>query len=95
MIEGSGRANIMLPNGTIFIIDNALFSTKLRRNLLNFKDIRLNGYHIKTAKDNGIKYLYIVSNVSTGKQILKKLLILSSDLYYISISTIQVNAIMY
>jgi hypothetical protein len=33
LIEGSGRANIMLHNRTRFIIDNALFSTKSRRNL--------------------------------------------------------------
>ena len=54
LIEGSKRANIMLYNGTRFIIDNALFFTKSRRNLLSFKDIRLNKYHIKTANDNGI-----------------------------------------
>ena len=94
LIEGSKRANIMLPNGTIFVIDNALFSIKSRRNLLIFKDIRLNGYYIETANDNDIKYLYIVSNVSTGKQILEKLLVLFSGLYYTSISTIEVNGIM-
>jgi hypothetical protein len=43
---------------------------------------------------NGIKYLHIVSNVSTKKQILEKLLVLSSSLYYTSISTIEVNTIM-
>ena len=64
-IEGSRRANVMLHNETRFIIDNALFSTKSRRNLLSFKDIRLNGYHIETANNNDIEYLYIVSNVST------------------------------
>ena len=42
LIEGFERANIMFPNGTRFIIDNALFSTKSRKNLLSFKDIRLN-----------------------------------------------------
>jgi hypothetical protein len=67
LIKDSRKANIMLPNGIRFIIDNVLSSTKSRRILLNFKDIRLNGYHIETVNDNGIKYLYIVSNVSTGK----------------------------
>ena len=43
---------------------------------------------------NGIKYLHIVSNVSTKNQILEKLLVLSSSLYYTSISTIEVNTIM-
>jgi hypothetical protein len=39
LIEGSRKANIMLPNGTRFIIDNALFFNKSRRNLLSFNDI--------------------------------------------------------
>jgi len=94
LIEGFGRASLMLPNGTRFIIDNAFFYTKSRRNLLSFKDIQLNEYYIETVNNNGIKYLYIVSNVSIGKQILEKLPILSSGLYYVSISTIEVNAIM-
>jgi hypothetical protein len=84
----------MLPNGIKFIIDNALFYTKSRRNILSLKNIRLNGYRIEIANDNGIEYLYIVSNISTEKQILKKLHALSSGLYYTSTSTIKVNAIM-
>jgi hypothetical protein len=84
----------MLPNGIKFIIDNALFYTKSRRNILSFKKIRLNKYRIEIANDNGIEYLYIVSNISTEKQILKKLHALSSGLYYTSTSTIKVNAIM-
>jgi len=94
LIEGSGRANIIFPNRTRFVIYNVLFSTKTRKNLLSFKDIQLNRYHTETVNENGIKYLYIVSNVSTGKKILEKLLVLSSGLYYTSISTIKVNAIM-
>ena len=42
LIKGSGRANIMLPNGTRFHINDALYSSKCTRNLLNFKDIRRN-----------------------------------------------------
>ena len=37
LIEGSGRANITLPYGTIFHINDALYSSKSRRNLLSFK----------------------------------------------------------
>ena len=58
LVEGSGRANITLPNGTRFHINDALYSSKsrrnllcfkdIRRNLLCFKDIRRNGYHIET-----------------------------------------------
>ncbi|TYH08959.1 hypothetical protein ES288_A07G058700v1 [Gossypium darwinii] len=51
LIEGSGRAIILLPKGTKFIIDDALYSTKSQRNLLSFKDIRLNGYHIETMNE--------------------------------------------
>jgi hypothetical protein len=31
-IEGSGRANIILPKGTKFCINDALYSSKYRRN---------------------------------------------------------------
>jgi hypothetical protein len=53
LIDGSGRAYILLPKGTKLIIDDALYSSRSRRNLLSFKDIRRNGYHIETmAEDN-------------------------------------------
>ena len=55
----------MFHRGTRFIIDNVLFSTKSRINLLSFKDIRRNGHHIETVNDNGIKYLHIIWNVSS------------------------------
>ncbi|KAB2090506.1 hypothetical protein ERO13_A03G124438v2, partial [Gossypium hirsutum] len=57
LIKGSGRAIILLPEGTKFIIDDALYSTKSQRNLLSFKDIRLNGYHIKTINEKIFEYL--------------------------------------
>ena len=37
IIEGSGRANILLPRGIKLHIDNALYSTKSHKNLLSFK----------------------------------------------------------
>ena len=43
LIKGSGRVNIILPKGTKFCIDDALYTSKSRRNLIIFKDIRLNG----------------------------------------------------
>ena len=52
LIEGSGRANIMLPNRTRFHNNDALYSIKSARNLLSFKDIRKNGYHIETKEQN-------------------------------------------
>ena len=39
LVEGFEIANITLPNGTRFHINDALYSSKSRRNLLNFKDI--------------------------------------------------------
>lgn len=40
LIEGSKRITILLPQWTTFIIDDALFSSKSRKKLLRFKDIR-------------------------------------------------------
>ncbi|TYJ10407.1 hypothetical protein E1A91_A11G205800v1 [Gossypium mustelinum] len=57
LIEGSGRAIILLPKGPKIFIDNALHSTKSQRNLLSFKDICLNGYHIETMNEKNIEYL--------------------------------------
>ena len=51
LIEGSGRANIVLPNGTRFHNNDALYSRKSIRNLLSFKDIHSNGYHIETMNE--------------------------------------------
>ena len=39
LIEGSGKENLMLPNGTRFHINDALYSNKSTKNLLSFKDI--------------------------------------------------------
>ena len=61
LVEGSRRANITLPNGTRFHINDALYSSKSRRNLLSFKDIRRNGYHIETMNEDNVEYLYITS----------------------------------
>ena len=40
LIEGSGKACIVLTNGTKLTINDALYSSKSRRNLLSFKDVR-------------------------------------------------------
>lgn len=41
LIEVSGKGNIISPEGTKFIANNALFSIKYKRNLLSFKGIRI------------------------------------------------------
>ena len=48
----------MLPNGTILSIHNALYTTRSTRNLLSFKDIRLNGYHIEMKSAENVEYLW-------------------------------------
>ena len=50
-IQGSGIATIILPSGTKMLINNALYYAKSKWNLLSFKDIRQNGYHIETMTD--------------------------------------------
>ena len=64
LVEGSRRANITLPNGTRFHINDTLYSRKSRRNLLSFKDIRRNGYHIEIVNKDNVEYLYISSIIS-------------------------------
>jgi GAG-pre-integrase domain len=85
LIEGSGRAYILLPEGIKLIINDALYSSKSRRNLLSFKDIRCNGYHIETMTENNIKYGQTI--------ILEKMEVLSSELYCTNISSIESNMV--
>ena len=77
LIEGSERANIMLPKGTKICIDDVLYSSKSRRNLLSFKDIRGNGYHIETNNEGSEEYLYITLIISGQKLVLEKVSIFS------------------
>jgi hypothetical protein len=93
LIEGSGRACILLPEGTKLIINDALYSSKSRRNLLSFKDIQCNGYHIETMTENNIEYLQITTIKYGRKIILEKMKALSSRLYCMNISSIESNMI--
>ena len=68
LIEGHGRKNILLPNGTRFHINDTLYSSKSTRNLLSFKDIRKNGYHIQTMNECNKESLCITS-IIYGKKI--------------------------
>ncbi|GAV92579.1 hypothetical protein CFOL_v3_35957, partial [Cephalotus follicularis] len=89
LIEGSGMTSFVLSNRTQMRITNTLYSTKSRRNLLSFKDIRRNGYHIETTNENGKEYIYITGNASGRKQILEKLPGLTSGLYIMKIRAIE------
>lgn len=84
----------MLPNGTNLLIKDALFSISSRRNLISFKDMRMNGYHIETVSEGNNEYLCIVTSIGSEKQILEKLSALLSGLYYIIISNVELHSIM-
>ncbi|XP_074336580.1 uncharacterized protein LOC141673737 [Apium graveolens] len=94
LIKGSARANIMLPNGTQLIIDDAMFSSRSTRNLLSFKDIRKNGYHIETTNKNDEEFLYITSVVSGVRKVMKKLPSYKSGLYYTFINPVESYMVM-
>jgi GAG-pre-integrase domain len=93
LTEGSRRAYILLPKGTKLIINDALYSSKSRKNLLSFKDIRRNGYHIETMTENNIEYLQIITIKYGQKIILKKMEALPSGLYCTNISSIESNMV--
>ena len=49
IIYGSGDVTITLTNDSILDIEDALLSSRLKRNLLSFKDVFQNGYHLETV----------------------------------------------
>ena len=94
LVKGFERANIMLPNGTRFHINDALYSSKSKRNLLSFKYIRRNRYHIETMNEDNLEYLYITSIISNQKLIMEKLSAFFSRLYHTTIKPIESYVIM-
>ena len=91
MIEGFGRAIVILPKRTKLIINNAMFSPKSKRNLLSFKDIRENGYHIQSMDEINLEYLGITKYVSGQTCVIEKFHALSSGLYWTKISAIEAH----
>ena len=89
MLDGFGNATIMLPNGTMLHIEDALLSTKTKRNLLSFKDVYRNGYHLETINDNDIDYLCIISYKMGIKTIHEKLKASILGLYCVTIRAIK------
>ena len=79
----------MLPNGTRFHINDALYSSKSTRNLLSFKDIHRNGYPIETMNEGNTECLYITSTVYGKKLIMEKLSAFLSGLYHTNIKHIE------
>ena len=94
LIKGFGKATIILPKDTKLQIEDALYSNKSSRNLLGFKDIRQNGYHIETMNHDANEYLLITSIISGQKCILEQLSSLSCGLYQTIIRSIESYAIM-
>ena len=74
LIHGRGPAQFMLPNGTTLNVTEALYAPRAGRTLLSFKDIRANGFHVKTHCENGQKFLCITSNDYGHKRVLEKLM---------------------
>ena len=89
MIDDFRNATIMLPNGTTLHIDDALLSTKTKRNLLGFKDIRHNGYHLETIIEYDIDCLCIISYKIGIKTIHEKIKASISGLYCVPIRAIE------
>ena len=88
LIEGTRRANIMLPNGTRFHINDGLYSSKSTRNFLSFKYIPKNAYHIESMNEGSKECLYITFIVYGKKLIMEKLSAFSSGLYHTNIKHI-------
>ena len=94
LIEGYGKARIariMLSNGTVLIIKEALYSPRSGRTLLIFRDIRDNQYHIETTEDNRSEFLCITSYEYGQKRIHEKLERIPSGLYITTIRGIEAH----
>ena len=89
LIERYGKALIMLSNGTILTIDEALYSPHFGRMLLSFKNIRDNNYHTETYIENRVEFLCITFYKYGQKHILEKIEHISSDLYTTTIRPIE------
>ncbi|KAM1614644.1 hypothetical protein ACFX2K_023977 [Malus domestica] len=89
LIEGYGQARIMLSNGTILTIAEALYSPRSGRTLLSFKDIRDNNYHAETHVENEVEFLCVTSYEYGQKRILEKMERNPSGLYTTTIHPIE------
>nr|KYP50484.1 hypothetical protein KK1_027736 [Cajanus cajan] len=93
IIEGSRRANILLLKDTKLHIKNALYFCKSYRNLLSFKDIRLNEFYIETNNEENVEYLYIMKLHLNKREVLEKLFTFSYGLYCMYINTVETHTI--
>ena len=93
-INGSGKATIILSGGTILHLQDALYSTQSKRNLLSFQDIRWNEYHLETMSDATSEFLLITATHDGKKCILEKLRSLDCGLYVTTINIVESYAIL-
>src|SRR4051812_41851084 len=93
LIEGTCNAMFILLNGAKFVINNALYSPKSKRNLLSFNGIYRQGYDTETTTDGNMKYINITSNVLGKKKFLEKLPKLSFGSHYTYIHEIECNLV--
>src|SRR5690606_20779795 len=89
LIEGHGQANILMPKGTYLDISNALYSPSSKRNLLSFKDIRQNGFHIETVGEGNKEFLQIYQLTHGYKKVVETTPALSTGLYHMWIRMIE------
>ena len=73
LIVGSKRATITLPMGTQITMEDALLYPDSTRTHLSFRDIRKNGFHVKTHMDNKEELLLFTKLTGYGKQICEKI----------------------
>lgn len=69
--EGHGPATIILPQDIVIRIKSVIFAPNATMNLISFKDIRVNGYHIHTNTEKTQEVIHIVSNTDNGMEIKK------------------------
>jgi hypothetical protein len=82
-IVGSGRATIMVSNGTQVTIEDALLYPDSTRTLISFRDIRKSGLHACTHEDNKEEFLLITKCFRYDHEVLERIHSTLSGLYYI------------
>lgn len=93
MIECSKKITLLLSGGFFLIITDAFICPKSQRNLLSFKDINKNGYHIETISKEGKEFLFRTCIISRRKYIKGELSTFTSESYYTNIGEIEANDI--
>ena len=81
IIVGSGKATIILSMGTQINIEEALLCPDSTCTLLSYSNIRKNGIHVETYKENKKDFLLFTKDIRQGKETLEKVSSLLSGLY--------------